>query len=189
MTKAILIDNNDSFTGNIYQLFDENPNCTIEVVNYDNLELKQLKSYDKIILSPGPGKASDYSKLYEFLDIYSANKSILGICLGFQIIVNFWGGEIFNLPKVYHGIREEITVNNTDALFFEIPKKIPVGLYHSWAAERNSFPLDLKITAESSSKIIMATTHKTLDVKGVQFHPESYMTSFGAKIIDNWLKK
>jgi anthranilate synthase component 2 len=114
-------------------------------------------------------------------------KSILGICLGLQAIGIYFGGSLTNLEKVVHGRSKKIVITSSDEpLFSGIASPCTVGLYHSWSVSRKDFPDCLCITAESEGRI-MALAHKTFDVRGTQFHPESIMTPFGEKMINNWL--
>ncbi|SFI73797.1 para-aminobenzoate synthetase component 2 [Myroides guanonis] len=185
--QIVIIDNHDSFTGNLYQLFDENPNCDITIIPNDKVEIQLLINYDKIVLSPGPDIPSNYPILFNILNTYANTKSILGICLGHQTLVEYFGGTLYNLPIPLHGQKKEIHILNQHILFKNIPTKIDVGLYHSWAADPLTIPKELEITAKTSDGIIMAIKHRTLDIQGVQFHPESYMTDYGRKIINQWI--
>lgn len=185
--KVILIDNHDSFTGNLYQIFDEYPKCTINVVSISQVNIPEIDAYDNIVISPGPDVPKSYPKIFDILEKYSSNKSILGVCLGHQCMIEFFGGKIKNLQQVYHGKQELIEVSTDEKLFHGLNSKIKVGLYHSWAADDSCLPSTLETTAISSQNIIMAVSHKTWDCKGIQFHPESYMTEKGKEIINNWL--
>jgi anthranilate synthase component 2 len=186
--KLLIVDNYDSFTYNLVQIIGEHLQWVVDVVKHDNIKLESVQEYDKIIFSPGPGVPADYNILKEIIDFYSANKSILGICLGHQAIVKAFGGKIFNLEKVYHGIKQKINILGVDDYLFKgLANEIEAGLYHSWAASPNYIPSCLKITALSSNNIIMAVSHNKYDVKGLQFHPESFMTLTGRQILFNWL--
>jgi anthranilate synthase component II len=186
--KLLIVDNYDSFTYNLVQIVKEHTGWDVDVIKHDKIKLKSVQEYDKIIFSPGPGVPSDYSILKEIIDVYSANKSILGICLGHQAIVEAFGGKIYNLEKVYHGIKQKINILDLDDyLFKDLPNEIEAGLYHSWAASQDQMPSCLKITVVSSNNIIMAVSHNKYDVKGLQFHPESYMTKTGRQMLFNWL--
>ncbi len=188
--KLLIVDNYDSFTYNLVQILNEHAAWDVEVLKHDLIKIESIKEYEKIIFSPGPGVPDDYKILKEIINKYSANKSILGICLGHQAIVETFGGKIYNLEKVYHGIKQQVNILDTnDYLFAGIPPKIEAGLYHSWAANEEQFPSCLKVTAISSDKVIMAVSHKEFNVKGLQFHPESYMTLSGRQIIFNWLNR
>ena len=187
--KVLIVDNYDSFTYNLVQIVNEHGGWKTDIVKHDVLKLESIEDYEKIIFSPGPGVPDDYKMMQQILHKYSNCKSILGICLGHQAIVEAFGGEIFNLEKVYHGIKQPINIlDANDYLFANIPIQLKVGLYHSWAA-KEPLPFCLNITAISSKNIIMAISHKQYDVKGLQFHPESYMTTNGKNILFNWLNR
>ncbi|TWP29002.1 aminodeoxychorismate/anthranilate synthase component II [Apibacter muscae] len=187
--KIALIDNYDSFTGNLFQLFDENLNCTLEVIPNDRIQMEDLIKFDKIVLSPGPDIPKNTPNLFSVIEEFKQTKSILGICLGHQAIVECLGGKLLNLEKVNHGIKKTIIINKQEKIFQNLPTTIEVGLYHSWLADKDYLPLSLKVTAESIDHSIMAVSHTTWDLKGVQFHPESFMTFYGRQIINNWIKQ
>jgi anthranilate synthase/aminodeoxychorismate synthase-like glutamine amidotransferase len=189
MNKVIIIDNHDSFSWNLEQLFRENPNCEVTVISIDDVIIADLVNFNKLVISPGPDIPSKYPKIFEILRQYSETKCILGVCLGHQAIVEFFGGKLVNLDKVYHGICENIRIDNKASIFDGLSDNIKVGLYHSWAAESASLPDCFDVIAESNAVIIMGVKHNELDVTGIQFHPESYMTEFGKKMIDNWIKE
>ncbi len=185
MTRVLLVDNYDSFTYNLVQLVEE-AGAAVTVVKNDALDFEAVKAFDKILLSPGPGLPAGSGRLLPLIREFSAKKPILGVCLGHQAIAEAFGGTLVNLDKVYHGIRQQIELGE-DTLFSGIPRKTTVGLYHSWAVARVGFPESLEIIAESPDGVIMALRHRSLDVRGVQFHPESYMTAAGAHMLANWL--
>ncbi len=189
MKKVIIIDNHDSFSWNLAQLFAENPACEVVVESIDEVSLPDLEPYDKIVISPGPDVPSNYPKISEILCEFYKRKSILGVCLGHQSIVEFFGGKLVNLDEVYHGIREEISINKSHYVFEGLEQTIKVGLYHSWAAEADTLPDSLEVIAKSKNGIIMGVFHKEYDMIGIQFHPESYMTECGNVMIDNWIKR
>jgi anthranilate synthase component 2 len=119
---------------------------------------------------------------------YSATKSVLGVCLGHQAIGECFGAKLLNLPQVYHGIQTSVTVVKEDYLFEGMPATFRVGRYHSWVVDTEEIPAELEVLAVDDEQRIMALRHKTLDVRGVQFHPESILTPDGLTIINNWLK-
>jgi len=160
----------------------------VEVYRNDEIPLEQVKGYDKILLSPGPGIPSESGLLLPLIKEYAATKSILGVCLGLQAIGEAFGGDLINLSQVYHGIATPIHLTNPSTLFEGLPNSFSVGRYHSWVVSENNFPNDLIITSKDDEGYIMSLEHKQYDVKGVQYHPESVLTPDGAKIIGNWLK-
>ena len=114
---------------------------------------------------------------------------VLGVCLGHQAIGEAFGARLENLKEVYHGVQTPISILQKDVLFEGLGKEIPVGRYHSWVVSREGFPECLEITAESQEGQIMALRHKTYDVHGIQFHPESVLTPQGKEIIKNFLNE
>lgn len=187
--KILIIDNYDSFTYNLYHLVKSVSNDWIDIFKNDQIELEEIKKYDKIILSPGPDLPSKSGKLLEIIKNYHAEKSILGVCLGHQAIAESFGSQLVNTEMVFHGVDSFIQViDNNERIFNDLPNRIKVGRYHSWVVDSNCLSPDLKITAITDNHIIMAISHQKYDVKGVQFHPESYMTEFGTEMMSNWLK-
>lgn len=184
--KVLMIDNYDSFTYNLVHIL-EGLNVDVTVKRNDQFELEEVEQYDKIMLSPGPGIPDEAGLTKQVIMSYAESKPILGICLGHQAIAECFGGRIMNLKEVYHGVGTPITVDN-DYLFEGCTPKLIVGRYHSWAVDGDSLPSTLEITGEDENGIVMSLKHKTLDVRGVQFHPESILTPLGAKIIENWIK-
>jgi len=184
----LILDNYDSFTYNLVQLVEENDAIPVVIKN-DHIRLEEVSAYDKILFSPGAGIPSEFPIMKKIVEKYHQHKSILGICLGHQAIAEAYGGKLFNMPEVMHGKKHKITItDSSDYLFRDLPETFEVGLYHSWAIDRQDLPGSIKITAISSNGTIMALSHATDDVKGIQFHPESYMTEYGKKIMMNWLK-
>jgi anthranilate synthase component II len=187
-TKLLLADNNDSFTWNLVQLVKEVAIISIDVLKTPELKIPELKKYDKILFSPGPGLPNQFPVLKEIVDVYKQTKSILGVCLGHQAIAEAFGGKLKNLETVHHGTREEIEIlDQSEYLFKCLPPTFIAGLYHSWTVDPDFFPEELKVTAISKSGNIMGISHSQFDVRGIQFHPESYMTFVGKQIINNWL--
>lgn len=188
MKKIAIIDNYDSFTFNLVHYLEE-LDCEVTVLRNDEFELEELQSFDDIILSPGPGIPSESGLLNQVIVTYASSKKILGICLGQQAIGEVFGGSLLNLDKVYHGIATPINVLVDDEILFQnLPKQFEVGRYHSWVINPTDFPENLEVTASAENGEIMAIRHKTYNVKGVQFHPESILTPHGKTILSNWIK-
>lgn len=161
-----------------------------DVFRNDEIELDDVKKYDKIILSPGPGIPSEAGLLLPLIKAYAPTKPILGVCLGHQAIGEAFGGTLINLDTVFHGVATPITLdpkNDSRHLFSGLPAQIEVGRYHSWIISDTNFPADLEVTARDGNGYIMALQHKKYDVQGVQFHPESVLTPDGETIMRNWL--
>ncbi|MBW6499539.1 MAG: aminodeoxychorismate/anthranilate synthase component II [Bacteroidales bacterium] len=188
--KILILDNYDSFTFNLYHIVESLlPDGNIlEVHRNDQIDLDAVGHYDKIIISPGPGLPDEAGITCELIRRYAAEKSILGVCLGHQAIAEVFGGKIQNLEQVLHGVAISTKVVKADALLFRhCPDVFETGRYHSWVADPDTFPKALEITAIDASGNIMALQHKTFDVHGVQFHPESVMTPVGRLILRNWV--
>jgi len=187
--KIAVIDNYDSFTYNLVHYL-EDLDADVTVFRNDEFDPDELQPFDKILLSPGPGIPDEAGLLKETIRTYAGSKSILGICLGQQAIAEVFGGTISNLDKVYHGVATELRLAVTDELLFAgITETIYVGRYHSWIVDSQNFPESLEITSYDPNGEIMSLRHKTLDIRGVQFHPESVLTPFGKQMLRNWLEK
>ncbi len=188
--KILVFDNYDSFTYNLVHLVEKIMHQKVDVFRNDKITLEQVGEYDKIILSPGPGIPEEAGLLLPLIKQYASTKSILGVCLGHQAIGQAFGGTLINLDKVYHGIATPIKITNKNSSILQgLGDTIEVGRYHSWIVNDKNFPSELEITATDSNGFIMGLQHKTFDVQGVQFHPESVLTPDGEKIIRNWLGK
>lgn len=186
--RILVIDNYDSFTFNLVHLLHE---CGHDATVWrnDKFALEDVAGFDKILLSPGPGIPEEAGLLLDVIREYGASKSILGICLGQQAIAEVYGGVLYNLSKPVHGTATPLLITVPDEPIFNgLPPSFAVGRYHSWAVAREGFPGVLRITAVDQHGVIMALSHRTLDVKGLQFHPESVLTEHGKAMIANWLK-
>jgi anthranilate synthase component 2 len=206
--KILVFDNYDSFTYNLVHLVEKITHEKVDVHRNDQIPLEKVKDYDKIILSPGPGIPEEAGLLLPLIKEYASSKSILGVCLGHQAIGQAFGGKLINLSSVFHGVATRIEVGSRKSevgslksevgslrsevrslLFEGLPNELEVGRYHSWVVSKEDFPPDLEITAEDETGMIMGLQHKTFDVQGVQFHPESVLTPRGEDIMRNWLKQ
>jgi anthranilate synthase component 2 len=184
----MVLDNYDSFTYNLVHILKGLIMGPVDVHRNDETGLDYIGKYDKIIISPGPGVPDQAGITKKIIRHFAPSKSILGVCLGCQAIAEVFGGNLINLDRVYHGVETNINViDEGDRLFREIPASFTAGRYHSWIVSEKDFPSDLKITAKDDEGMIMALTHLTYDVKGVQFHPESILTKYGKLILLNWL--
>ncbi|MEN9297797.1 MAG: hypothetical protein RLZZ429_110 [Bacteroidota bacterium] len=193
--KLLVFDNYDSFTYNLVHLVEKILGVKVTVFRNDQIDLDAVNEYDKIILSPGPGIPSEAGLLLPLIKAYAPKKSILGVCLGHQAIGESFGGKLINLSTVYHGLATPIQLVPTSSkqeandVFQGFENELIVGRYHSWVISDEGFPDELEITARDHNNYIMALRHKTYDVQGVQFHPESVLTPEGEKILRNWLKQ
>ncbi|MGY4383225.1 anthranilate synthase component 2 [Pedobacter sp. UYP24] len=186
--KVLVIDNYDSFTYNLVHLVNE-LGRDVEVWRNDKFELGDADQFDKILLSPGPGIPVEAGLLLDVIRTYAPTKSIFGVCLGQQAIAEAFGGSLLNLGRPMHGIATPITVIDREELLFkDCPDVINVGRYHSWVVSNDGLPDCLTVTATDDANEIMALRHKELDVRGVQFHPESVLTEYGKQMMKNWLE-
>ncbi|MEO6254931.1 MAG: aminodeoxychorismate/anthranilate synthase component II [Ferruginibacter sp.] len=186
--RILVFDNYDSFTYNLVHLVEKITGEKVDVYRNDQIALADVAVYDKIILSPGPGIPQEAGLLLSLIKEYAATKSILGVCLGHQAIAEAFGGKLVNLTTVFHGVATPIQIKSQKSKVLEgLPEIIEVGRYHSWIVSDENFPAELEVTARDENGYIMGLQHKTFDVQGVQFHPESVLTPDGEKIMRNWL--
>ncbi len=190
--KILIFDNYDSFTYNLVHVVEKIIHDKVDVFRNDKISLEKINEYDKIILSPGPGLPFESGLLLPLIKKYASSKSILGVCLGQQAIGEAFGGSLINLSTVYHGVATKIKVNpkrikSKNDIFNSLSDELEVGRYHSWIVSDKNFPKELEVTAEDENGYIMGLRHKTFDVQGVQFHPESVLTPMGEQMIKNWL--
>jgi anthranilate synthase component 2 len=186
MKKILVIDNYDSFTYNLVHYL-EDLNCEVTVYRNDEFELDEIAHFDKILLSPGPGIPDEAGLLKPVIAKYGATKSIFGVCLGQQAIGEVYGGTLSNLDKVYHGVATTVkTVVDDELLFQGLDNEFEVGRYHSWVVDA-TLPDVLEATSFDENGQVMSLRHKTFDVRGVQFHPESVLTPNGKKMLENWV--
>ena len=184
--KIVIIDNYDSFTYNLSHLVKE-LGAEVTVVRNDQFELADLEPYSKIILSPGPGIPSEAGLLLDVIKTYAGKKPILGVCLGHQAIGESFGGKLENLSDVFHGVATPCRIIADDPICSGIERTITIGRYHSWVVSNEGLPDCLEVTAISDEGQIMALRHRELNVRGIQFHPESVLTPDGRKMLQNWL--
>lgn len=184
--KVLLFDNYDSFTYNLLHILKETGVST-EVYRNDRITLDEVERFDKIILSPGPGIPEEAGILLPLIRRYAPYKSILGVCLGEQAIGEAFGASLENLSEVYHGVQTPVKLVAPDYLFDGLEQTLMVGRYHSWVVRRSGLPDCLTVTAEDEEGRIMALRHKTYDVHGVQFHPESILTPQGKRVVENFI--
>jgi anthranilate synthase component II len=185
--KIAVIDNYDSFTYNLVHYL-EDLNANVTVFRNDEFELNELEKFDKILISPGPGIPDEAGLLKEVIKKYASTKSIFGVCLGLQAIGEVFGGTLTNLEKVYHGVATKVTKTEDDFIFNNLPNEFEVGRYHSWVVSNENLPADLIVTSTDENGQIMSMKHARFDIRGVQYHPESVLTPYGKKILENWLQ-
>lgn len=185
--RIVIIDNYDSFTYNLAHAVRQ-LGADVTVYRNDRFTVSQLESFDKILLSPGPGIPSEADLLLQVINAYAGWKSMLGVCLGHQAIGEVFGARLVNLPEVYHGVATEGTQFGNDPIFRGLPSRLMMGRYHSWVVDRAQFPDCLEVTAVSDDGCIMGLKHKHYDIHGIQFHPESVLTPDGLCILQNWIE-
>ncbi len=186
--RILVLDNYYSFTYNLVHILRESGHAP-DVFRNDRISLQDVGRYDKILLSPGPGVPDDAGIMKDVIRTYGPTHSILGVCLGLQGIAEVYGGSLYNMHDVLHGITGNLMVTEpSDILFNNLPGEFRITHYHSWAVQPDSVPEDLLVTAVNPGGIIMAMSHRNYHVHGVQFHPESYMTEHGHALLNNWIK-
>jgi len=184
--KIVIIDNYDSFTYNLSHLVKE-LGAEVTVVRNDQFSLDEIEAYSKIILSPGPGIPSEAGLLLDVIRAYAGRKPILGVCLGHQAIGEVFGAQLENLSDVFHGVATPCHIIADDPIFSGLDRDITIGRYHSWVVSRDGFPDCLEMTAVSDEGQVMALRHREMNVRGIQFHPESVLTPNGRQMLQNWL--
>jgi|TARA_B110000467_G_C18059643_1_gene335510 anthranilate synthase component 2 len=189
MSKTIIIDNYDSFTYNLVQIVNEIQDEEVTVRRNNETTIEEVATFDHIILSPGPGLPEEAGLLKDIIKELGSTHKILGVCLGLQAIGEVYGAKLKNLDRVFHGIQSEfVQSENISVIFKGVSLIFQAGRYHSWVVDKETISDDLIVTARGEFGEIMAAQHKTHQVYGVQFHPESIMTPEGSKIVENFLK-
>jgi len=184
--KILVIDNYDSFVYNIVHLIKEIGVEQIDVRKNDKITLQEVQAYDKILLSPGPGIPKDAGLMPQIIEHCAATKSILGICLGHQAIGEYFEGTLINLKEPLHGVSSKLNVLKQDYLFDKINAEFTIGHYHSWVVDPSNAK-EIETIAIDKNNNCMAIRHRTLDIRGLQFHPESILTQHGKTILSNWI--
>jgi anthranilate synthase component 2 len=188
VVKILLLDNFDSFTYNLVHLVEQFDDVEVSVFRNNAIQISEAMNYDRIILSPGPGLPDEAGILKPLIREMSGRKSILGICLGLQAIAEVFGGTLFNLEKVQHGVATDTIVTETNELIFKnLPLRFKTGRYHSWGVNRADLPPSLRVTSQDADGNIMSLRHTAYDIAGLQFHPESVLTEYGKEMMGNWL--
>ncbi|MBQ8296547.1 MAG: aminodeoxychorismate/anthranilate synthase component II [Ruminococcus sp.] len=184
----LLIDNYDSFSYNLFQLVGE-IDSDIKVIRNDEMTVEEIERLapDRIILSPGPGRPEDAGVIIETAKTLSRKIPTLGVCLGHQAICAAYGAEVTYAKQLMHGKQSQVTFSGECPLFRGIPEAAPVARYHSLAADPETIPDCLKVTAVTADGEIMAVQHKEYPIFGVQFHPESILTPDGRKMLENFI--
>ena len=183
----LLIDNYDSFTYNLYQCIEEMGH-TCKVIRNDEMTVEQIEKLNPthIVLSPGPGRPEAAGVTLEVIARLSGRFPILGICLGHQAIAMAFGGQVVFAPTARHGKHSSLSHKNL-GLFRDLPQDLKVVRYHSLMV--NDLPNCLEITSMSDDGVVMGLKHKEFNIEGLQFHPESYATESGVRMLQNFFKK
>jgi len=189
MINIFLLDNHDSFTYNLAAMFSNFKDVKLTISYPENTNIAKINAFDKIIFSPGPGLPNEYLLIAEIIDQYKSQKQFLGVCLGHQAIGEYFGAKLTNYETVNHGMIRKLTITDSGSkLFSGIPDNSEIGVYHSWYIDKSNFPDDLKITGLNEEGIIMAMEHRNYNIQSVQFHPESFISTNGPKMVENWLR-
>jgi anthranilate synthase/aminodeoxychorismate synthase-like glutamine amidotransferase len=185
----LVIDNYDSFTYNLVQYLGE-LGATVEVRRNDRVTLDEIEHRlrpERIVISPGPGTPNDAGITLDVVQRFAGKIPLLGVCLGHQAIGQAFGGKVIRAPELMHGKASEVH-HDGKTIFSGLGDKFSAGRYHSLIVERESLPACLQISAQTADHIIMGLRHRELKVEGVQFHPESILTSDGKQLLANFLK-
>lgn len=184
--KIYVVDNYDSFVYNIVHLVKELGFTDIRIEKNDRIDLNEMATYDKIILSPGPGVPVEAGQMMAVIERFHRSHPMLGVCLGHQAIGQYFGWPLQRLLEPLHGIASALEILNRQDLFADLPETIKIGHYHSWVLGEGEYS-ELEVLAVDPQSNIMALRHKEYPVFGVQFHPESVLTESGKTILNNWL--
>ncbi len=184
----VIIDHRDSFTYNIVELIRRISGRSPVVIPYSNIHRYSPEDFSHIILSPGPGHPEEYPESIHWWEAAGGEKPLLGICLGHQLIARRFGSPLYRMPTPVHGVPVPVKHTGKSRLYRNIPETFTAGLYHSWAVDRKAFPEVLRITSSGlTGNIIMSLEHRNLPAFGLQYHPESFMTTHGETLIRNFL--
>jgi anthranilate synthase component II len=185
--KTLVLDNYDSFVYNLVYIL-KDLGADVDVYRNDKIALEDVAQYDKILLSPGPGIPEEAGIMIDLIKEYAATKSIFGVCLGHQAIGEAFGAKLHNMGDVLHGVTTKCLITDSEEKLFQgVPSEIEVCRYHSWTVVPETMPRELKVTAVDEKGYVMAEAHQKYDVRGVQFHPEAYLTQHGVQMVKNWL--
>lgn len=187
----LLVDNYDSFSFNLVQVIGEliDGKEELKVIRNDELTVEEIMALNPshIVLSPGPGKPSDAGVCEALIKAANGKIPLMGVCLGHQAICEVLGGKITYAPELMHGKQSLVTVDNESTIFKGLPKELEVARYHSLVADKDLIPEELTVTAKDEKGEVMAVQHKTNQLYGLQFHPESIMTPLGKEMVRNFL--
>ncbi|MDK3708909.1 aminodeoxychorismate/anthranilate synthase component II [Staphylococcus pseudintermedius] len=186
----VMIDNKDSFTYNIVDYVEYERQQPVTVIDVEAVSIEKLKEMQPtaLIISPGPGAPEDYPILFEVVKAFEHTTPILGVCLGFQLLVTYYGGKIIHAPRPVHGHTTRIS-HDQSPLFQGLPEQFEVMRYHSLMADPMTIAKPLVVSAQNQQGIVMAVRHMSRPIDGVQYHPESILSEYGHEQIRNFLRK
>ncbi|EGQ3550572.1 aminodeoxychorismate/anthranilate synthase component II [Staphylococcus pseudintermedius] len=186
----VMIDNKDSFTYNIVDYVEYERQQPVTVIDVEAVSIEKLKEMQPtaLIISPGPGAPEDYPILFEVVKAFEHTTPILGVCLGFQLLVTYYGGKIIHAPRPVHGHTTRIS-HDQSPLFQRLPEQFEVMRYHSLMADPMTIVKPLVVSAQNEQGIVMAVRHMSRPIDGVQYHPESILSEYGHEQIRNFLRK
>ncbi|EIQ4000504.1 aminodeoxychorismate/anthranilate synthase component II [Staphylococcus pseudintermedius] len=186
----VMIDNKDSFTYNIVDYVEYERQQPVTVIDVEAVSIEKLKEMQPtaLIISPGPGAPEDYPILFEVVKAFEHTTPILGVCLGFQLLVTYYGGKIIHAPRPVHGHTTRIS-HDQSPLFQGLPDQFEVMRYHSLMADPMTIAKPLVVSAQNEQGIVMAVRHMSRPIDGVQYHPESILSEYGHEQIRNFLRK
>ncbi|MCE5701876.1 aminodeoxychorismate/anthranilate synthase component II [Staphylococcus pseudintermedius] len=186
----VMIDNKDSFTYNIVDYVEYERQQPVTVIDVEAVSIEKLKEMQPtaLIISPGPGAPEDYPILFEVVKAFEHTTPILGVCLGFQLLVTYYGGKIIHAPRPVHGHTTRIS-HDQSPLFQGLPEQFEVMRYHSLMADPMTIAKPLVVSAQNEQGIVMALRHMSRPIDGVQYHPESILSEYGHEQIRNFLRK
>ncbi|HDV6037622.1 TPA: aminodeoxychorismate/anthranilate synthase component II [Staphylococcus pseudintermedius] len=186
----VMIDNKDSFTYNIVDYVEYERQQPVTVIDVEAVSIEKLKEMQPtaLIISPGPGAPEDYPILFEVVKAFEHTTPILGVCLGFQLLVTYYGGKIIHAPRPVHGHTTRIS-HDQSPLFQGLPEQFEVMRYHSLMADPMTIAKPLVVSAQNEQGIVMAMRHMSRPIDGVQYHPESILSEYGHEQIRNFLRK
>jgi anthranilate synthase component 2 len=187
--KLLVVDNFDSFTFNLVHMLEGILMQDVDVLRNDVVTPSQAERFDHIVFSPGPGLPPEAGNMNAVIKSCGPGTAVLGVCLGMQAIAEVYGGTLKNLSQVHHGVAIKTRVHNAAGLFQNFPEHFLAGRYHSWVVDEESLPACFSIDASDSQNEIMAISHVSQKMCGVQFHPESILTQHGRLLLENWLSQ
>jgi para-aminobenzoate synthetase component 2 len=187
MTRILVVDNYDSFVYNLVQYLAQ-LGAKVDVVRNDEVTLEQARSYDGILLSPGPGTPAEAGACISIVKELGGEVPIFGVCLGHQAIAEAFGATVSRAPELLHGKTSQVFHEHKGVLA-SLPSPFTATRYHSLAVEPATVPDELEVTSETESGVVMSMRHRTKDIEGVQFHPESVLTEGGHQMLAEWLTR